>query len=64
MLSAQEYRVAALRSTLYRIETDLYGNHAKRQIGEKTKPTMDAERLGNALLQAGAPWVEGSPLTE
>ena len=100
-------RLSDLRTTLQTIEDDLYGNRAKREIGEKTRPTVGdrlfsvelgigqstygptathtktmlivneqlqrvktdlvkaqatAEALGDDLLKAGAPWVEGNPL--
>lgn len=96
-----------LRTALQKIEDDLYGNRAKRQLGEKTGPTIEsrlfsvergvvqstygptvthrksldivstqlrqimndlakaraeAGALGDDLLRAGAPWVEGNPL--
>jgi photosystem II stability/assembly factor-like uncharacterized protein len=102
-------RLNSLRTALQSIEEDLYGNRAKRQIGEKTKPTIGdrlfsvelgigqstygptsthtrtmlivndqlqqiktdlikaqatAEALGDDLLKAGAPWVEGNPLPQ
>jgi hypothetical protein len=102
-------RLKRLRVALQRIEDELYGNRARRQVGEKTKPTIrsrlfsvqlgvarstygptathretlgivnaqlreikkalaearaEAAALGESLLQAGAPWVEGSPLPE
>jgi len=102
-------RLDDLRTTLQTIEEDLYGNRAKRQIGEKTKPTIGdrlfsvelgigqstygptathlktmlivneqlhriksdlaktqemAEALGDDLLEAGTPWVEGNPLPQ
>jgi hypothetical protein len=98
-----------LRATLQKIEDDLNGNRAKRQLGEKTRPTIEsrllsvelgvvqstygptathrksleivstqlrqikidltklraeAADLGDDLLRAGAPWVEGNPLPE
>jgi photosystem II stability/assembly factor-like uncharacterized protein len=100
-------RLDNLRKVLQAIEDELYGNRAKRQVGEKRRPTIesrlnsvelgvyrstdgptdtmrrtleivnaqiqkiksdlkkaraDAAILGEDLLQAGAPWVEGSPL--
>lgn len=102
-------RLNSLRVALQAIEDELYGNRAKRQVGEKTKPTIgdrlfsvelgigqstygptathqksleivstqlseiksaltaastEATALGDELLQAGAPWVEGNPLPE
>jgi hypothetical protein len=102
-------RLSALHTALQDIENDLYGNRAKRQIGEKTKPTIGdrlfsvelgvgqstygptathlktmlivneqlqrtktdlantqemADELGDDLLEAGAPWVEGNPLPQ
>jgi hypothetical protein len=102
-------RLQRLRVALQKIEDELYGNRARRQVGEKTKPTLgsrlfsvqlgvarstygptathrksldianaqlrqiknalaearaEATALGESLLQAGAPWVEGSPLPE
>jgi hypothetical protein len=98
-----------LRAALQKIEDDLNGNRAKRQVGEKTRPTIEsrllsvelgvvqstygptvthrksldivsaqlrqirkdltkaraeAAVLGDDLLRAGAPWVEGNPLPE
>ncbi len=100
-------RLNKLKKVLQAIEDELYGNRAKRQVGEKRRPTIesrlnsvelgvyrstdgptdtmrrtleivnaqileiksdlekaraDAATLGEDLLQAGAPWVEGSPL--
>lgn len=100
-------QLASLRVTLQEIENELYGNRAKREVGEKTKPTIGdrlfsvelgigqstygptathlktmeivdtqleqvkadlatarvaAKALGEELLEAGAPWIEGSPL--
>ncbi len=100
-------RLSDLRVALQGIEDELYGNPAKRQVGEKRRPTIesrldsvelgayrstygptdtmrrsleivnaqfqkiksdlkkaraDAATLGEDLLQAGAPWVEGNPL--
>jgi len=100
-------RLARLRAGLQKIEDQLYGNRAKREVGEKTKPTIGdrlfsvelgigqstygptathlktmkivntqlgsiktdlvalqatAKALGEELLEAGAPWIEGSPL--
>jgi hypothetical protein len=100
-------RLTSLQLTLQEIEDELYGNRAKRDVGEKTKPTIGdrlfsvelgigqstygpttthrrtleivdtqleqikvdlatawvaAEALGEELQEAGAPWVEGSPL--
>ena len=100
-------RLNRLKKVLQAIEDELYGNRAKRQVGEKRRPTIesrlnsvelgvyrstdgptdtmrrtleivnaqileiksdlekaraDAATLGEDLLQAGAPWVEGSPL--
>jgi hypothetical protein len=102
-------RLNRLRATLQDIEDALYGNRAKRQVGERTRPTIEsrlfsvelgvsqstygptathrktlkivnaqlrqieiklaeaqaqAVALGEDLLQAGAPWVEGNPLPE
>jgi len=102
-------RLDDLRTTLQTIEENLYGNRAKRQIGEKTKPTIGdrlfsvelgigqstygptathlktmlivneqlhrirsdlaktqamADAMGDDLLEAGAPWVEGNPLPQ
>lgn len=100
-------RLNSLRARLLAIDDRLYGNSAKRQVGEKTSPTVgsrlsavdlgvyqstygptatllrtleiadaqleqitsdleeaqaEAAALGEALLRAGAPWVEGNPL--
>jgi len=102
-------RLAQLRSRLQKLQDDLTGNRAKRQVGEKQSPNVgtrlnavelgiyastygptathqmtlelatdqlqqirselakarsDAAALGNDLLRAGAPWVEGNPLPE
>jgi len=102
-------RLRLLRITLQELEERLYGNRAKRQVGEKMKPTagdrlssvrlgmvqstygptathrqalsiasdqlrqarkdleaarLEANALGQRLLEAGAPWVEGNPLPE
>jgi hypothetical protein len=98
-----------LRAALLKIEDDLYGSRARRQVGERTGPTIEsrlssvelgvvqstygptathrmsleivssqlrqikmdlataraeAAVLGDDLLRAGAPWVEGNPLPE
>jgi hypothetical protein len=100
-------RLNRLRTSLQEMDDRLYGNRAKRQVGEKTSPTVgsrlssvdlgvyhstygptttlrktleianaqleqiksdleeaqaEAAALGEALVQAGAPWVEGNPL--
>jgi hypothetical protein len=100
-------RLNHLRTKLQRMEERLYGNRAKRQVGEKGSPTVgsrlslvelgvyhstygptttlrmtleianaqleqiksdleeaqaEAAALGEDLVQAGAPWVEGNPL--
>jgi hypothetical protein len=102
-------RLAQLRATLQKLQDDLTGNRAKRQVGEKQSPNVgsrlnavelgiyastygptatlrmtlelandqlqqirselanaraDAAALGNDLMRAGAPWVEGNPLPE
>jgi hypothetical protein len=100
-------RLNRLRTNLNDLEDELYGNRAKRQVGEKTKPSVrsrlwavglglasstygptpthrmtleiaiaqlrriksdleaaraEAADLGEELLEAGAPWVEGNRL--
>jgi len=100
-------RLNLLRTKLKDLEDELYGNRAKRQVGEKWRPTVgsrlsavelglesstygptpthrktleianaqlqqitsdlesaraEATALGEDLLQAGAPWVEGNRL--
>jgi len=100
-------RLNLLRTKLKDLEDELYGNRAKRQVGEKWRPTVgsrlsavklglesstygptpthrkaleianaqlqritsdleaaraEAAALGEDLLQAGAPWVEGNRL--
>lgn len=100
-------RLNKLKKVLQAIEDELYGNRAKHQVGEMTRPTIqsrlsfvrlgvyrstygptdtlirtleianaqiqqiksdlekaraEAATLGEDLLQAGAPWVEGNPL--
>ncbi len=102
-----DQRLDQLRNKLQGLEEQLFGNRAKNQVGEKTRPTVgsrlfavqrgvqgstygptpthrqtlqianaqleqikagldeaisEAEALGQALLQAGAPWVEGTRL--
>ena len=42
-------RLKKLRAALQAIEDDLYGNRAKRQVGEKTKPTI-GDRLFSVEL--------------
>jgi hypothetical protein len=104
-----DVRLNELRVTLQTVENNLFGNRAKRQVGEKTKPTVgdrlfsvelgigestygptathqeslhivneqllrirteltatsaDATALGEDLLKAGAPWVQGNPLPQ
>ena len=100
-------RLNRLRTKLQDLEDELFGNRAKRQVGEKTSPNVgsrlfavelgvyhstygptatlrktleiansqlrqiksdleearaEAAALGEDLLRAGAPWVEGNPL--
>ena len=102
-------RLNRLRTKLMDLEEELLGNRAKRQVGEKKRPTVgsrlsavelglgnstygptpthrktleiakaqleqitsdleaaraEAAALGEDLLQAGAPWVEGTRLPE
>jgi hypothetical protein len=102
-------RLAQLRNTLQKLQDDLTGNRAKRQVGDRQSPNVesrlnavelgiygstygptathrmtlglandelqqitsrlaiarsDAATLGDDLLRAGAPWVEGNPLPE
>ena len=100
-------RLNRLRTKLQDLEDTLFGNRAKRQLGQKSRPnvgsrlsavelgvsestygptathrktleianvqlrkiksdleeaSVEAAALGNDLLKAGAPWVEGNPL--
>ncbi len=102
-----DQRLNRLRAKLQDLEDELFGNRARRQVGEKTSPNVgsrlwavelgvyhstygptathrrtleiadtqlreiksdleeasaEAAALGEDLLQAGAPWVEGNPL--
>jgi len=102
-----DQRLNHLRTTLTDLEDELFGNRAKRQVGELTRPTVgsrlgavelglvsstygptpthkmtleiavaqlqqiksdleaaraEAAALGDDLLEAGAPWVEGNRL--
>lgn len=102
-------RLVQLRKTLQKLQDDLTGNRARRQVGERQNPNVenrlnavelgiygstygptathrmtldlandqlqqvrsrlakargDAAALGDDLLRAGAPWVEGNPLPE
>ena len=45
-------RINNLRVTLQVIEEELYGNRAKREVGEKTKPTI-GDRLFSVELGIG-----------